>query len=138
MSYDFKLVRGPGSMCTWNAMQWNPCFKIRDTGWYGFAHLMMIYTIFPSLSMEIFVKVLYSTVVPGHLFMISSNGSIFRITGPLWGESTGHRWILLTKASEVELWCFLWSVPEQTVEQPNRDTGDLRRRHAHYDVTVIL
>ena len=49
--------------------------------------------------------------------MTSSNENIFRVTGPLWGESTGHRWIPLTKASEAELWCFLWSAPEQTVEQ---------------------
>ena len=33
------------------------------------------------------------------------------------GESTGHRWIPLTKASDAELRCFLWSTPEQTVEQ---------------------
>ena len=32
-----------------------------------------------------------------------------------------------------ELWCFLWSAPEQTVEQ-TRDAGDLRRHRAHYDV----
>ena len=25
--------------------------------------------------------------------------------------------VALTKASDTELWCFLWSVPEQTVEQ---------------------
>ena len=24
--------------------------------------------------------------------MISSNGYIFRVTGPMWGEFTGHRW----------------------------------------------
>ena len=30
-------------------------------------------------------------------------------------ESTGHRWIPLTKASDAELWCFLWSVPELKV-----------------------
>ena len=42
---------------------------------------------------------------------------IFRVTGPLWGESTGHRWITLTKTSDAELWCFLWSAPEQTYEQ---------------------
>ena len=28
-----------------------------------------------------------------------------------------HRWISLTKASDAERWCFLWSTPEQTVEQ---------------------
>ena len=27
-----------------------------------------------------------------------------------------HRWILLTKANDAELWCFLWSTPEQTVK----------------------
>ena len=32
--------------------------------------------------------------------MTSSNGNIFRVTGPLCGEFTGHRWIPLTKASE--------------------------------------
>ena len=44
--------------------------------------------------------------------MTSSNGNIFRITGPLCGEFTGHRWIPLTKASDAELWYFLWSAPE--------------------------
>ena len=44
--------------------------------------------------------------------MTSSNGSIFRVTGPLCGEFTGHRWIPLTKASDAELWCFLWSAPK--------------------------
>ena len=34
----------------------------------------------------------------------------FHVTGPLW-------WISLIKASDAELWCFLWSAPEQTVEQ---------------------
>ena len=36
----------------------------------------------------------------------SSYGNIFFVTGPLWGESTGHWWIPLTKASDAELWCF--------------------------------
>ena len=47
--------------------------------------------------------------------MTSSNDTIFRVTGPLWGESTGHRWIPLTKASDTELWYFLCA--GQTVEQ---------------------
>ena len=49
--------------------------------------------------------------------MTSPNGNIFRVTGPLWGESTGHRWIPLAKASDAELCSFLWYVPEQKVEQ---------------------
>ena len=37
------------------------------------------------------------------IMMASSNGNIFRVTGPLCGEFTGHRWIPLTKASNEEL-----------------------------------
>ena len=48
--------------------------------------------------------------------MTSSNGTIFRVTGPLCGEFAGHRWIPRTKASDAELWCFLWFANEQTVE----------------------
>ena len=41
------------------------------------------------------------------LFMMtSSNGNIFRVTRHLCGEFTGLRWILRTKASGDELWCF--------------------------------
>ena len=49
--------------------------------------------------------------------MTSSNANIFFVTGPWWGKSIGHRWIPLTKASDTEVWCFLWSAPEQTVKQ---------------------
>ena len=50
------------------------------------------------------------------IMIVSSNGNIFRVTGPLWVESTAHRWIPHTKASDVKLWCFHWTAPEQTVE----------------------
>ena len=40
------------------------------------------------------------------IMMTSSNGNIFRVTGPLCGVFTGHRWIPRTKASDAELWCF--------------------------------
>ena len=62
--------------------------------------------------------------------MTSSNGNIFRLTGPLCGRFTGHRWIPRTKAGDGELWCFLWSEPKQTF-------GDLRSHHAHYDAIVM-
>ena len=51
--------------------------------------------------------------------MTSSNGNIFPVTGHLLGESTGHRWIPVTKASDAELRCILWSAPEETVDQAN-------------------
>ena len=44
--------------------------------------------------------------------MTSSNRNIFRVTGHLCGEFTGPRWIPRTKASDAELWCFIWSVSE--------------------------
>ena len=65
----------------------------------------------------------------GRDMMVSSNGNIFHVTGPLWGESTSHWWIPHTKASDMEL--LFWSVPN------NRHAGDLRRHHTHYDVTVM-
>ena len=49
--------------------------------------------------------------------MTSLNGNIFRVTGLLCGEFTGHRWIPRTKASDAELWWFVWFAPEPTVEQ---------------------
>ena len=48
--------------------------------------------------------------------MTSSNGKIFRVTGHLCGDFTGHRWIPHTKASDAELWGFLSSAPELTAE----------------------
>ena len=65
--------------------------------------------------------------------MTSSNANIFRVTGPLCGEFTGHRWIPRTKASDAELWCFLWSAPWVN----NREAGDLSGHQAHYDVIVM-
>ena len=48
--------------------------------------------------------------------MTSSNGNIFGVTGHLRGEFTGRRWIPRTKASDAELWYFLWSGSEWTAE----------------------
>ena len=48
----------------------------------------------------------------GPIMMTSSNGNIFRVTGHLCRKFTGDRWIPRTKASDAELWCFLWSAPE--------------------------
>ena len=67
--------------------------------------------------------------------MTSSNGNIFRVTGPLWGESIGPRWIPLTKASDAELWWFLCAWTSGWAK--NRDAGILRRHCAHYDDTVV-
>ena len=67
--------------------------------------------------------------------MTSSNGNIFRVTGPLYGEFNGHRWIPSTKASDAELWSLICVWINGWVN--NRGAGDLRRYGAHYDVTVM-
>ena len=73
------------------------------------------------------------------LMMTLSDGDIFRVTVPQCGEFTGHLWIPLTKASEEELWCSLWSAPEQTnAWAKNRDAADLRRHRTRYDAIVML
>ena len=69
--------------------------------------------------------------------MTSSNRNIFRVTGPLCGEFTGYQWIPRTKASDEELWCFLWSAPWINGWVNNPEAGDLRRQRAHYDVIVM-
>ena len=64
-----------------------------------------------SSSLDIILQFYMKEFVP-HIMMTSSNGSIFRVTGYICGEFTGPRWIPLTKASDTELWYFLWSAPE--------------------------
>ena len=68
-----------------------------------------------------------------NIMVTSSDGIIFWVTGPLWGESTAHRWIPLTQASDVSLICALinsWA--------NNRECSDLRCSCTHYDVTVMM
>ena len=65
-------------------------------------------SIFSPLSILQYVG-LYVFSLPISIPMTSSNGNIVRVTGHLCGEFTGHRWIPRTKASDAELWCFLWS-----------------------------
>ena len=72
--------------------------------------------------------------------MTSSKGNIFRVTGSLRGESTGHRWIPLADSPGKGQWreALIISLNCWTKGWANnRDAGDLRRHRAHYDVTVM-
>ena len=62
----------------------------------------------------------------------SSNGNIFRVTGPLCGEFTGPRWIPAQRpvTRSFDVFCHL--------RVNNRKAGDLRRYLAHYGVTVMI
>ena len=69
------------------------------------------------------------------LFILTSSNRTFSALLALCeGNSPVTRRNPLSKASDAELWCFLWSAPEQTV---NRNAGDLRCHCAHYDVTAM-
>ena len=70
--------------------------------------------------------------------MTTANGNIFRVSGPLWGEFTGHLWIPLTKATDAELWCFSLICAWINRWVTNGDAGDFRRHRAHYDATVMI
>ena len=62
-------------------------------------------------------------LIPGPLHDGVIKWKHFRVTGHLCGEFTGDQWIPRTKASEAELWCFLWSAPESSrwwFETPSR------------------
>ena len=69
--------------------------------------------------------------------MTSSNRNIFRVAGPLWGNSPVTGEFPAPKASNGELWCFLWFAPRINGWVNNHEAGDLGRHRAHYDVTVI-
>ena len=64
--------------------------------------------------------------------MTSSNGNIFRVTGLLCGEFTGHRWITRTKASDAEFHDFCAFTNNWA---NNGDAGYLRR---HCNETINL
>ena len=54
--------------------------------------------------------------------MRSSNGNIFRVTGPLCREFIGQRWIPHKKASDAELWCVFFDLrlSKRLVKQSRR------------------
>ena len=45
---------------------------------------------------------LYVPWKQNHHMMTSWHGNVFRITGPLWEEFNGHRWIPLTMAIDAD------------------------------------
>ena len=67
----------------------------------------------------------------GSTMMMSSNGNIFRITGPLWLVNSPHKgqWRGSLMFSLSCAWINVWI--------NNHEAGDLRCHHAHYDITVM-
>ena len=91
------------------------------------------YGIIPENEME-----LLGILVTIHIKPILNQAMARRVTGPLWGESNGHRWIPLAKASDAELWFVFNMCLITNGWTNNRDAGDLGRHGTHCDVTVML
>ena len=67
--------------------------------------------------------------------MLSANGNIFRVTGPLWRELASHWWNHKVRWREAVKFSWICAWPNCWVH--NRDAGDLRRNRADYAVTVM-
>ena len=73
----------------------------------------------------------YITYIPQYFV---GTGEICIANGPLWRESTGLRWIPLTKASGAVLWCLIYAWTNGWAN--NRDAGDSSDHRANCHVTV--
>ena len=69
--------------------------------------------------------------------MTSSNGNIFRVTGPLWGEFTGPG-EFPTQRPVTRSFDVFFDLRLINGWVNNREAGDLRRHHGHYDVSVMI
>ena len=69
--------------------------------------------------------------------MTSSDGNIFRVTGPLGGEITGHRWNPSQRPVTRSFDVFFGLPLNKRLSKNSREAGDLRRHRAHYDTTLM-
>ena len=67
--------------------------------------------------------------------MTSSNGNIIRVTGPLCGEFTDE---FASQKPVTRIFDVFFHLCLKNGWVNNRETGDLRRHRAHYDVIVVM
>ena len=67
--------------------------------------------------------------------MPSSNGNLFFVTGPLWGEFTSHEFP--SQRPVTQSFDIFFDLHLNKRLSNNRNAGDLRRRRAHYSITVM-
>ena len=87
-----------------------------------------------------FATVANRTAAIWSVMLTSSNGSIFRVTGPLWGESTGDRWIPRAKASDASFDVFYeLRLIKRLSKQSRRWWFETSSRPlCHYDIIVMI
>ena len=80
-----------------------------------------------------------NTVELGFFYRVSLNTllNISRVTGPLWGELTGDRWIPFTKSQWRGALMFSLICTGPYDSENNGDAADLRRHRAHFDATAM-
>ena len=95
-----------------------------------------------NISIDVFLNVAFKKLAKlfrqaVNIMMTSSNGNIFRVTGPLCGEFTSpvnstHKgqWRGVLIFSLICVWINGWV--------NNREAGDLIRHRGHYDVSVMI
>ena len=78
-------------------------------------------------------------LLKGIPMMTSSNGNIIRVTGPLRGESTGHRWFPLTKPVTRNFDVFFdLRLNKRLSKHSRRCWFETPSRSLHYDVIVVM
>ena len=71
------------------------------------------------------------------IMMASSNGNIFRVTGPLCGEFIGPS-ELPAQRPVTQSFDVFFDLCLNNGWINNRDVGDLRRHRTHYDAIVMI
>ena len=97
---------------------WQTSITVKSQGRHGVSNYEQLDCLFTSFFRLTAVKPRLHFIGFIEISMMTSwNGNTFRVTGPFCAGNlpvTGD--IPRTNVSDAELWCFLWSAPEQTVE----------------------
>ena len=84
-----------------------------------------IYINSPQVIIGNVIRMSFQLIIPFYstrFMMTSSNGNIFRVTGPLYGEFTGHWWIPRTKGQwrGALMFSLIWGLNKRVSKQSRR------------------
>ena len=98
----------PLTLTHWEAI---PLYSLKRGGTFSYHDIIMKYRDYPLLN-RTYDRIDDDVIKLKHLRNC--------VTGSLRWKSTGHRWITHTKASDAELWCFLWTAEQILSKQLRR------------------
>ena len=105
---------------TFRQIQWDP--TIISARWCMYESVNSV-----TMVLIMICSPMYIVNIPLSLHDDVINGNIFRVTGPLCGEFTDHRWIV-SQSPVARLFDIFFD---------SREAGDLKRHRAHYNVSVM-